>query len=41
MNILGALLILLALAGCASPSNDGTDWGALSKVVGKQTQRTK
>ncbi len=42
MNILGAILILLSLAGCAGisgpsmPSNDGTNWGALSQEVGKQ-----
>ena len=46
MNILGAILILLSLAGCAGYYNpggggyfgghDNTDWGALSQEVGKQ-----
>ncbi len=39
MNILGAILLLIALGGCAvptifNPGGGSTNWGALSQGVG-------
>ena len=40
MKALGAILILIALAGCAPPTiynpGGGGDWGSLSQQVGRQ-----
>jgi ABC-type uncharacterized transport system auxiliary subunit len=35
-SLLLALALVATLAGCATPRQDNTDWGALSRQVGKQ-----